>query len=86
MTEAPEELVAAAVQEYDLGDPVALQAAVLRRLSYRLARSGKVCERDGLERPLSAFSRDSRNPDGLRRYCRECAAKGYRKRNRTYVD
>lgn len=50
-----------------------LAASVLRRLHALQAASGKTCERCRAHKPLTAFSRHARNPDGLRRYCRNCA-------------
>lgn len=57
-----------------------LEERVARRLAYRLRHSGKTCERCRKDKPLSSFSRDSRNRDGLRRYCRECDADAYKQR------
>ena len=75
---SPEELVAAVAGQYD--DDGTLTEDALLRLKRRQEASGKTCERCKERKPLSAFSRDARNRDGLRRYCRECAATEYQKR------
>ena len=47
----------------------------------------KVCAGEkgcGLPKPLSAFTKDKRSPDGLSRYCSQCSRKlnaGYRRKN-----
>ncbi|QNJ56566.1 HNH endonuclease [Arthrobacter phage Elezi] len=55
-----------------------LSAAALERRAYRLRHSGKECDRCRETKRLSAFSKDSREPDGLMRYCRACRAAAYR--------
>lgn len=61
-----------------------LTRGALARLAWRLARSGKTCERCREPLQLSAFTRDSRERDGLMRICRSCKraanAASYRKR------
>lgn len=54
------------------GDDEGFVDAVLRRLATRQASAGKTCASCGIEKPLSAFGRDSRNRDGLHRVCRLC--------------
>jgi hypothetical protein len=75
-TVSPEEAVAALAADYD----PELVASTLRRLQRYQAESGRTCERCQERKPLSAFSRDSRDPVGLRRYCRECDARAYQAR------
>lgn len=75
----PEERVVAVAAPYDDAQGT-LASAVVRRLHYRQARSGKRCERCGDTKALSAFSTHSRNRDGLRRYCRLCANSAERER------
>ena len=44
----------------------------------------KVCAKCGLEKPETSFSKNVREKDGLKRYCRECVSKEsalYRERN-----
>lgn len=38
----------------------------------------KICKKCGRELPLEAFGNSSRNPDGLRDYCKECVNKQQR--------
>lgn len=39
----------------------------------------KVCSKCGIEKPVSAFSKDNSKNDGLQIYCKECAAKSKKK-------
>jgi hypothetical protein len=66
-----EDAVAATAASYDNADGDLARAAILR-LRYRIARSGKVCDRCKTSQPLSAFGRDSRERDSLMRICRSC--------------
>jgi hypothetical protein len=75
---SPEERLAAIANDYDPEGELA--ASALRALARRLADSGKVCARCSAKKRLAHFSRDSREHDGLRRYCRECASLEYRAR------
>lgn len=76
------DLLAAIAARYDGQDNEAarLEAGARRRLEYRRRHSGKSCDRCRETKALSAFSRDSREKDGLRRYCRACDALGARNR------
>lgn len=57
------------------GEAHALTEQALARLASRIRRSGKHCSRCcDTEKPIGGFSRDSREKDGLRRYCRECGS------------
>ncbi|QPX62398.1 hypothetical protein SEA_WARDA_68 [Arthrobacter phage Warda] len=80
MSDPAESLVARVAARYDSGngEAEALTAQALARLAQRRRHSGKTCERCKEDKPLSAFSIDSRNPDGLRRYCRACRSAAYR--------
>ncbi|AYN57788.1 hypothetical protein PBI_DRMANHATTAN_70 [Arthrobacter phage DrManhattan] len=75
-----ERRLAAIAARYDYGDGEgeALTREAMARLAYRRKRSGKTCDRCREFKPMSAFSRDSSRPDGLRRYCRACASARYR--------
>ena len=42
------------------------------RLSWRLRRGHKVCDRCKEQKPVTSFGVDSRERDGLRRICRSC--------------
>jgi hypothetical protein len=68
----PRDLIIETALDYD--PEGLLVEPALARLAWRKARSGKTCERCRERKALAAFARDSRNTDGLRRYCRECAA------------
>ena len=62
------------------GDPLDLYPevstdAVLARLAYRQKHSGKTCAKCRRDLPLSAFTTDSRKPDGLDKRCNQCKAK-----------
>jgi hypothetical protein len=70
--------VAAIANGYDSDGELA--ASALRALARRLATSGKECSRCRQFKRLAHFSRDAREHDGLRRYCRDCAAIEYRAR------
>jgi len=67
---------------YDDGDGEAerLLAVARRALARRIARAGRTCSACGERKPLAAFSVDAREGDGLRRYCRACAAADKAKR------
>ena len=54
--------------------------AVRARLAYRQRHSGKTCAKCGRVLPLSAFTTDSRKPDGLDKRCNQCKAKAARSR------
>jgi hypothetical protein len=73
---SPEELVADVAASYD----AELVASSIRRLHALQAGSGRTCERCHERKSLSGFSRDARDPIGLRRYCRGCASAAYRAR------
>ena len=75
----PENLVAQVAAQYDDEEGELTRSALLL-LQQRRAAAGKTCERCRERKPLSAFSKDARNPDALRRYCRTCAAKADHKR------
>lgn len=77
---SPEEVLTALATKYAPDEADSFAAAVLRRRQERLARSGRECDRCDETKPVTAFSRDSRERDGLRRYCRECASDRYRNR------
>jgi hypothetical protein len=66
----PEELVRATADRYDESGRLAEEA--LRKLAYRLARSGKTCSSCGATKILGAFGRDSTRSDGLKIACRDC--------------
>lgn len=70
MTASPAALVAEVANEYDEEGLLAEQA--LRRLAWRLARSGKACARCGETKPLGAFGVDVAHRDGLTSRCRAC--------------
>ena len=72
----PAERLAHVAAKYDgeNGEAHALTEQALARLAWRLRRSGKHCSRCDTEKPIDDFSRDSREKDGLRRYCRECGS------------
>lgn len=74
------DLIRAVAQKYDGSDNEAarLTESTARRLAWRKRNAGKACDRCRETKPVSAFSRDSREPDGLRRYCRDCASRNYR--------
>lgn len=76
------DLLALVAARYDGQDGEArrLEEAARRRLEYRKARSGKRCDSCHETKPVSSFSRDAREKDGLRRYCRGCAAIRYQNR------
>lgn len=82
MEETLEERLARLAARYDAGngEGEALTREALERLAYRRRYSGKRCDRCREEKLLSAFSRDSTRPDGLRRWCRSCDAANYRRR------
>lgn len=82
MSQATDELLAAVTSRYDGPDNEAarLLEQTQGRLAWRLRHSGKECERCRESKSLAGFSRDSRNPDGLRRYCRQCDSSGYKGR------
>ena len=73
-------LIQAVTQHYDGVDHEAdrLAEGALQRLAWRRRNSGKACDRCRATKAVSSFSKDSRNPDGLRRYCRECASATYK--------
>ncbi len=73
---AAEESVARLAAEYDED----LVASAVRRLRQLQGESGRTCERCRERKPLGAFSRDSRDPVGLRRYCRACDSAAYQAR------
>lgn len=77
-----EELLETVAFRYDGSDNegVRLLEQVQARLAWRLRHSGKTCDRCDEDKPLADFSRDSREPDGLRRYCRKCAKESYARR------
>lgn len=66
--ETAAEYMAGIAAEYD----AELVAPVLRRLARYQAESGRTCERCGERKRLGDFGRDSREPSGRLRYCREC--------------
>jgi hypothetical protein len=68
-----ETLVASVAAKYD-NEEGDLQRAAVRRLAYRLARSGKTCAACDALKPLSAFGADARKPDGLDSRCKACEA------------
>lgn len=70
---SPEELVADVARRYD-NDEGDLQRAVLARLAWRRARSGRYCFKCQQTKPISEYGRDVRERDGLRRECRSCVA------------
>ena len=80
--DTPLRRIIAQAKKYDGEDHAAarLTVAAYKRLEYRRRHSGKTCSKCERDLPLSMFSRDSSARDGLRRYCRECDADGYRAR------
>jgi hypothetical protein len=75
------ELIAQAVARYASGEEAELMTAqALDRLAYRQRHTGKTCANCGEDRPLSAFTTDSRKPDGLDRRCNHCKAQRQRDR------
>lgn len=73
---SPADRLARGAAKYDggNGEAHALTEQALVRLAWRLRRSGKHCSRCDTEKPIGDFSRDSREKDGLRRYCRKCGS------------
>lgn len=79
MTTLPQDVVDGlreVCDRYDDGDGEAerLFQVTARSLERRIARSGRTCGSCKQRKPLSEFSVDARESDGLRRYCRACAA------------
>lgn len=64
--------IVAARTDGDEEEALQLYNATLRRLDWRRRRGFRTCSRCGLDKKPNAFSVDSRERDGLRRYCREC--------------
>jgi hypothetical protein len=69
--QAAERLARAIAAPYD-DEEGALQQSVVDRLRERLSRSGKVCRRCDVAKPLSAFGPSLREHDGLDSRCRSC--------------
>jgi hypothetical protein len=68
-----ETLVSAVAAKYD-NDEGDLQRSTVRRLAYRLARSGKACASCEVVKPVAGFGVDNRKPDGLDSRCKACEA------------
>lgn len=64
--------VIAARSDGDVEEAAQMLANVRRRLAWRERRGHKVCERCKEAKKPSEFGLHSREPDGLRRECRQC--------------
>ncbi|CCQ44325.1 hypothetical protein ARTSIC4J27_249 [Pseudarthrobacter siccitolerans] len=78
MSDPVAERLASVASRY--GEPLALTAQALARLEYRRRHSGKTCAKCQHVRPLSAFTTDTRKPDGLSSRCKSCEAQRQRER------